>query len=183
MSITRKPKADDKTAEELVLDAWKAGPCGSHDMELKLDKDKFRFHPGRQWRFDIAVPIAKVAIEVEGRGRHQTVVGYRNDCEKYNTATRYGWRVFRFPATDVRRRNEWGEPVLDIFIEQVCESLIGLPPEDNSSVESESPIVSRPSSITPRVIRLHDPKSKRILDSKSVIPRRNGNGLRLRSSR
>lgn len=71
---------------------------------------EFRFHPERRWRFDFAWPSIKLAVEIEGRGRHQTVVGYRRDCEKYNEAARLGWRVLRFPATDWKRspnRKEW----------------------------------------------------------------------------
>jgi len=58
-----------------------------------------RFHPDRRWRFDFAWPAAQVAVECEGgiwtRGRHVRGRGFRNDCEKYNTATALGWRVFR----------------------------------------------------------------------------------------
>jgi hypothetical protein len=59
-----------------------------------------RFHPKRMWRFDFAWPGAKIACECEGGvfagGRHARGAGYRNDIEKYNEATRMGWRVFRF---------------------------------------------------------------------------------------
>lgn len=58
-----------------------------------------RFHPTRRWRFDYAVPDAKVAIEVEGGiftgGRHTSGTGFRADMEKYNTAEMMGWHVLR----------------------------------------------------------------------------------------
>jgi hypothetical protein len=40
-----------------------------------------------------------IALEVEGgtysRGRHVTPEGFENDCEKYNEAAFYGWKVIR----------------------------------------------------------------------------------------
>jgi hypothetical protein len=60
----------------------------------------------RKFRFDIAIPALKVAIEYEGimtikggtKSRHTTNVGYSTDCEKYNLATVEGWRVLRYTA-------------------------------------------------------------------------------------
>jgi hypothetical protein len=52
------------------------------------------------WRFDLAYPQYKIAIECEGgtwaNGRHSRGKGYENDARKYNRATELGWRVFRF---------------------------------------------------------------------------------------
>jgi hypothetical protein len=74
------------------------------------------FHAGRRWRFDFAWPEVKLAVEIEGRGRHQNVVGFRKDAEKYNTAIALGWRVLRFPATDYKpskSRPEWPRGATD----------------------------------------------------------------------
>lgn len=68
---------------------------------------EYQFHPTRKWRFDVAWPEQKLAVEIDGRGRHQTISGVRKDYEKHNEATRMGWRVLRFPATDRARVNEW----------------------------------------------------------------------------
>ncbi len=58
-----------------------------------------RFHPKRRWRFDIAVPARKLAIEIEGglwsRGAHSRPTGIRRDIIKYNAASQLGWRVLR----------------------------------------------------------------------------------------
>lgn len=86
--------------------AWNKAPLEGADLVRE-----YRFHPTRRWRFDVAFPSAKVAVEIEGRGRHQTVTGYRGDCEKYNTATLLGWRLLRFPATDKAKAGEWVELV------------------------------------------------------------------------
>ena len=60
---------------------------------------EYRFHPVRQWRFDYALPMHKVALEVEGgvwtQGRHTRPQGFLGDIEKYNTATTMGWKVVR----------------------------------------------------------------------------------------
>lgn len=47
-----------------------------------------------------------VAVEIEGgkwiRGRHQRPTGFQSDIEKYNEATRLGWRVLRFTGDDLK---------------------------------------------------------------------------------
>ena len=66
---------------------------------------EYRFHPVRQWRFDYALPMQKVALEVEGgvwtQGRHTRPQGFLGDIEKYNTATVMGWRVVRCVPDDL----------------------------------------------------------------------------------
>ena len=64
---------------------------------------EYRFHPDRQWRFDFAWPLEKVAVEIEGllfdgKARHQTVSGFLGDAEKYEAALVVGWRVYRVPG-------------------------------------------------------------------------------------
>jgi len=70
------------------------------DAGLPKPKQEYRFHPKRRWRFDLAWPEQKVAVEIEGggwvRGRHHRPAGYRQDCEKYNAAVLMGWRVLRY---------------------------------------------------------------------------------------
>ena len=64
------------------------------------------FHGTRKWRFDFAWPERKLAAEVEGlssgKSRHQTIKGYRADCEKYNAAVMAGWRVLRFTDKEIK---------------------------------------------------------------------------------
>lgn len=60
---------------------------------------EYKFHPSRKWRFDYAILSHKIAIEVEGgawvNGRHNRASGFIKDMEKYNEATRLGFRVIR----------------------------------------------------------------------------------------
>lgn len=60
----------------------------------------------QDWRFDIAIPTMKIAIELDGgtrlirRGPRGIMVGGRHngpkDMMKLNHAQKLGWRVFRF---------------------------------------------------------------------------------------
>lgn len=62
--------------------------------------------PAREWRFDLAWPDRKLAVEVEGvssgRSRHQSIDGYQEDCAKYAAAALLGWTVLRFSQTQVQ---------------------------------------------------------------------------------
>ena len=106
------------TAEEQFLEKWHE--FGYPDSDIV---PQFRFHPVRRWRFDWAWPSRKVAIEVNGRGRHQTVVGVRNDCEKCNTAVEMGWVVLHLPTSDIKGKGKDGEPLIEKFIDLVCRVL------------------------------------------------------------
>ena len=77
-------------------------------MENQLDvpKAEYRFLKKRRFRFDFAWPSLKIAIEIEGGvwsgGRHTRGAGYSRDIEKYNLATRAGWKVYRFTPQMVK---------------------------------------------------------------------------------
>jgi very-short-patch-repair endonuclease len=82
---------------------------------------EYRFHPIRKWRFDLAWPAYKVAVEVEGgvyiQGRHSRGSGTEKDCEKYNTATMLGWRVLRYTGKTIKS----GEAAIEIsdYLERI----------------------------------------------------------------
>ena len=80
-------------SEKNFLRAWQAHGMPGSDLAKE-----YKFAPDRKWRFDFAFPSQWLAVEIEGRGRHQMAKGVRNDCEKYNTALVLGWRVMRFPT-------------------------------------------------------------------------------------
>ena len=85
-------------------------------LELKSKgiafEPEYRFAPPRRFRFDMALPEHKIAVEYEGlmsvKSRHTTITGYTNDCEKYNLAQKLGWRVLRYTAKN------YGNAVQDI---------------------------------------------------------------------
>lgn len=70
----------------------------------------------RQWRWDFAIPKARVAIEIQGlmimrdpvsgelitRGGHATPQGMRNDMEKAHAILLVGWLPLAFERTHVR---------------------------------------------------------------------------------
>lgn len=77
-----------------------------HICGIPKPEREYRFHPVRRWRFDLAWPVYKVAVEVEGgiysNGRHNRGAGFEADCEKYNAATLLGWRVLRCTAKTIK---------------------------------------------------------------------------------
>ncbi len=93
---TKPVKATPQQDLELVL--WAVGQSGFTGEERE-----YRFHATRKWRFDIAWPQLKVALEREGSAwvngrlvsRHRSDKGYAADCEKYNAAQVAGWMVVR----------------------------------------------------------------------------------------
>ena len=60
---------------------------------------EYRFHSKRRWRADFFIE-PNILVEIEGgvfvKGRHTRGAAFVADCEKYNTATAMGFRVFRF---------------------------------------------------------------------------------------
>jgi len=65
-----------------------------------------RFHATRRWRFDVAWPAHRFAVEVDGgvyvAGRHSRGAGIEGDCEKYAHALIDGWRVLRITPRHVK---------------------------------------------------------------------------------
>ena len=64
---------------------------------------EYLFHPERKWRFDFAFRSVMIAVEIEGRGRHQSFGGFESDAEKYNAATEMGWAILRYTPAMVMR--------------------------------------------------------------------------------
>lgn len=114
-SLSAKPKA------------FKA-PSAASKLEAKFDQlwrlidapaleAEYRFHPVRKWRFDRCHVAAKVAIELQGNGRHQRFVGYRQDREKVNEAQSLGWVVFELTGDQI------GWPALEKIRDKIQERL------------------------------------------------------------
>ncbi|WP_341215751.1 hypothetical protein [uncultured Wocania sp.] len=68
--------------------------------------EELEFSEERKFRFDWALPYAKIAIEYEGlfskKSGHTTPSGYTQDCEKYNIAQMEGWKVLRYTALNYK---------------------------------------------------------------------------------
>lgn len=66
---------------------------------------EYVFHVSRQWRFDLAWPWAKVALEVQGgiwtRGRHVRGVALKREWEKLNAAAILGWKILYCEPKDL----------------------------------------------------------------------------------
>ena len=67
---------------------------------------EYRFHDVRRWRFDLAWPAAKLAVEVQGgvwsNGKHGRGSGVAKDYEKLNTAQIMGWKVLQFETSQIK---------------------------------------------------------------------------------
>jgi hypothetical protein len=70
---------------------------------------EYKFLIDRRFRFDIAIPENKIAVEFEGgiysKGRHTRGKGYSNDAKKYNLAVMAGWKLLRFTSEDAKKVN------------------------------------------------------------------------------
>lgn len=66
---------------------------------------EFKFCEARRWRADFHLTGKMILIEVEGGiwsgGRHTRAKGYLGDMEKYNEATKLGYKVLRFSTAQV----------------------------------------------------------------------------------
>jgi len=67
---------------------------------------ELKFSKSRKFRFDIAIPKHKIAVEYEGifsqKSRHTSFKGYTMDTEKYNLAQIEGWKVLRYTAQNFK---------------------------------------------------------------------------------
>lgn len=63
---------------------------------------EYHFTTIQDWRFDFALPLKKIAFEIEGgvwiKGRHNRPIGFMNDCKKYLHGQLEGWKIIRIPA-------------------------------------------------------------------------------------
>lgn len=108
---TDKPKADDLLYDDLC--AAGMPPVREH-----------MFHSERGWRFDLSYPPLMLAVEVDGRGRHQSPKGYAEDAQKLNAATELGWKILRYPTryvTTNKRRERIVEQIRRIAFGVTCE--------------------------------------------------------------
>lgn len=100
-AMPRKTDAADKVLASLAI--WWSGSY------WPLPKREHRVCPHRNWRFDLAWPALKCAVEVHGGvhtgGRHVRGKGFERDREKVNVATLLGWRVLEFSTAEMFERD------------------------------------------------------------------------------
>lgn len=74
---------------------------------LPVPAEEHVFHPERKWRFDLAWPAHKLALEVQGgiwtRGRHNRGAALLREWEKLNEAAALGWRLIYCQPLDLCR--------------------------------------------------------------------------------
>jgi hypothetical protein len=68
---------------------------------------EYKFCLTRKFRADYYIPSLNVLVEYEGvfnaaKSRHTSVLGYTNDCEKYNLTQKLGFRLLRYTAANYK---------------------------------------------------------------------------------
>lgn len=108
-------------AEELLLQSLcEAGYRPEAEVE---------FMDERKWRFDLAFPEIKLAIEIDGSGSHTSDKGKRMDQQKRNAALEFGWRVLSYPAREVcvaKRRER--------IVEQISRVVCGVESAEDAGI-------------------------------------------------
>lgn len=98
-----KPKRSRTDLAGMFLGFWQL----SHGRDFPAPVREHRFHPTRRWRFDVAFPQIKLAIELHGgvwiggghnRGKHQ-----QGDFDKINEAQILGWVVLQFGTSHLSK--------------------------------------------------------------------------------
>jgi very-short-patch-repair endonuclease len=88
---------------------------------------EYVFCPYRDWAFDLAYPDLMMAVELEGQS-HNRFGQSNKDMEKFNYATRDGWKVLRYPASMILTKT--GKPclrlsrIVDQIVAMVCEDIM-----------------------------------------------------------
>lgn len=120
LAEVRRRMAEPKTAPS-PADTTPGGILAAALARFGTVEREYRFHPARKWRFDIALPEVKIAVEIDGgvvrlkggkrcsycgetpQGRHNRTKGFLADIEKLNAAVMLGWRVLRCVPDEARR--------------------------------------------------------------------------------
>lgn len=115
LAVTRGSKPKPKPATEVFADQWRERKLPAFVREYE-----FATRINRKWRFDFVCVLRrtpkplKLAVEIEGLvmrrvngswqvgGRHGSIKGFKDDCEKYATAAVFDWKLVRFEQSHVR---------------------------------------------------------------------------------
>lgn len=92
LASERTMRGQSKAARRVAMLAGRFIERGSPEPERE-----YYFHFKRKWRFDLAWPALRVAVELQGGGfmggRHSRGAGLASDCEKLTHAAAAGWVV------------------------------------------------------------------------------------------
>ena len=85
--------------------------CQVHELTLIFE---YKFNPDRKWKADYFIKELNLLIEYEGMGGkasggiggHQTLVGYTNNCEKYNSACLLGFKLLRYTSKNTNQSHK-----------------------------------------------------------------------------
>jgi very-short-patch-repair endonuclease len=94
----------------LVAEVFMVTPVLEHRFAAEIAggtgkglRERIRSVGLKDWRFDLAIPEHKIAVEFDGggfiAGRHNRGMGVIGDMHKMNTAVIHGWRVLRYTHT------------------------------------------------------------------------------------
>lgn len=96
---------------------------------------EYKFLDNALWRFDLAFPSIKLAVEIDGHGAgghagyHGTHQGRKADCAKANAAIENGWRVLRYPAGSVAIHKRRAR-----IVEQIARVACGVEDQDEAKI-------------------------------------------------
>lgn len=110
LTVAQKIKAAKQKAFQEGMEGW----CRSAGFPNPVFEH--RFHADRKWRFDIAFPDRKVAVEIHGGlfrfGHHSRGKGFLDDREKMGEAQRLGWKVLEVAPSGKHPNTLYSEEML-----------------------------------------------------------------------
>ena len=113
-------KAGKVSARKRLEDAFVAALAKLKPEGVPMPEREHRFHETRKWRFDLAWPQIRLAVEIQGGsfvgGGHNRAGQQAKDYEKLNEAQRQGWRVLQFNTMQLKDVAACVDVTLDVII-------------------------------------------------------------------
>lgn len=111
LTAAQKLRAAKQKAFRQTCDAW----CAANHLPEPCYE--WRFHFERKWRFDVAWPDLRVAVEIHGGlfrfGHHSRGKGFLDDREKIGEAQKLGWKVLEVAPTGKHPNTLYSPQMLD----------------------------------------------------------------------
>ena len=101
MTAPPDPEKEVKAHRQMLREHWFRRECRRRGLPEPVFEH--RFDPVRKWRFDVAFPVYRVALEIQGglfvQGRHSRGAALLKEHEKLNAAAAADWVVlYRVPS-------------------------------------------------------------------------------------